>query len=147
VWNSCEIVGELVELFFGFGVGIFVDGAHADVIHATRGQQKAGVGNDVNRVQRAAKMPADGRGIRQGRFGRGGEIGGEQNVLYRNCGDKFRRDFAIGDRDFWCFDVGLNECHNVPPTPVVRITLGRWGGDTTAVTCFCDLNHIFGNRR
>jgi len=110
-------VGKLVEPFLGFCIGVFVDCAHADVIHSAGHQQEIGIREDMRGVQRAAKMPANGSGIGQSCVGRSGEISGEQNVLYRNRGDRLRRQIAVCDRNISSFDVGFDERHKHLPQP------------------------------
>jgi len=85
---------DLLHALLGLIFRVVVDGSHTDVVDAAGHHEQACLGKSMEEMQRAAKAPANGGGIRQGGVGRGGEIGCEQNVL-----DRYKRlglDFGFG---------------------------------------------------
>src|SRR5579872_1290294 len=135
VGYAFDALRELIEPLPGFGMRIFVNGAHADVVNASGHQHEAGIGEYVYVVQRASKTAANCRGVRQSRFRGGREVGREQNVLHREQG--VRPGFAINDCAFGSF----NECHETPPHPLLGSRREVVRG-MPVVTGICDWDHI-----
>src|SRR5579871_364195 len=115
VRNVTQKRRHLLQLSFGLVVGVFVDGSHADVIHAPGHHQQPGIAQHMGEMEGAAKTGADGGRIRESRFGGGGKIGREKHVLDRDdtSGFPFRNSG---------FGMAFDECHGTPPTLTITIT-------------------------